>query len=106
MSYTVAILTGLVVIVLIAFVLYRNLRCQKCGSWESQVRLRTNLEWGTDVGGIMKTDPFFVNTEMRICVGCKDIRVLRRWISPASEDESAFNKIRDEVLSHDFKKDR
>jgi len=62
-------IAGAVSIVLFLFI--RNSRCcERCGSCKNTPSTKRVMEWGTDVGGILQTDPYYVLIHKRTCNGC------------------------------------
>lgn len=53
------------------FLQWMGLRCSKCGSWKSTSTPSKSLRWGSDIGGILKSDPFYLKTKTRTCDACK-----------------------------------
>lgn len=48
-----------------------GLRCSKCGAWNSSRKtIKEEIDWGTDVGGILLTDPYHVEVTTYTCSGC------------------------------------
>lgn len=66
-------LITIAIIVLLIFagtVVYVRYHCRNCGSWKSSVVTERTVEWGTDVGGLLLSDPFQLRTERRVCYRC------------------------------------
>jgi len=48
-----------------------DIRCRGCGKWLSGVySTKRKLEWGTNVGGLLLADPFYVLVKVCTCSHC------------------------------------
>ena len=47
-----------------------GLRCGNCGSFKNSVLEKEQLEWGTNAGGILLMDPFYLTVRRRTCADC------------------------------------
>lgn len=79
----------LVAIVALSFVLWAwlisEVRCKHCGHWRSHAETRRRLHWGTDMGGILRTDPFVVCMKVQVCDTCAQTRIKSTRSEPISE---------------------
>ncbi len=53
------------------FLQWLGLRCSQCGSWENTISHSKRFEWGSDAGGILKLDPYYLKIETVTCDACK-----------------------------------
>ncbi len=51
-------------------------RCDKCGS-KLETKKERKLEWGTNCGGLLLIDPFYLVTRARKCTNCGHVANLK-----------------------------
>lgn len=53
---------------LVKFLERLGIRCRECRSWnKSDISITRQMEWGTDVGGMLSMDLIHITTERRVC---------------------------------------
>lgn len=56
-----------------AFLEWLGVRCSNCGGSESTVSTTRELEWGSNMGGVLFEDPYYVRYRLRTCKSCGHI---------------------------------
>lgn len=74
-------LVPFVVIALLLLGIGFRISCRKCGSMTTETEVRSRLAAGTNMGGVLLMDPFYIHYRIRRCLHCGHERpVGRSWV--------------------------
>ena len=53
-----------------------GIKCNKCGNFgNTKIVKEKRLEWGTNCGGMLLMDPFYLKIKNRICNNCGHVKI-------------------------------